>query len=174
MVAKAAYEIAQRTTEIDKHLAYQCGMLHDVGKLYLPSEESYKHPYLGYEIMQKNSEYFVAQICVSHAFPVFAAEDYLEYYCHGDRAEIKKIKGALANVERNIYIELIQFCDKISGVNSFMSLDEKFTLYKYKKNKTIDDNVAEAIKRNYSVLSQIKGRLDEMIQDDVYLVLKSI
>jgi putative nucleotidyltransferase with HDIG domain len=169
-VARAAYEIARRTSDIDTNIAYQCGMFHDVGKLYLSSEEAYKHPYFGYEIMLKNAEYLLAQVCVAHPFPVFDSDDYLKYYCHDDIVEMEKIKQALAKVKNNIYVQLIQFCDKISGVNSFMQLDDKFALYK--KRKETGEQAIAAIKANHTALTEIKNKLDVMVGEDVYSVLK--
>jgi hypothetical protein len=162
-VANAAKRIATCIKEMDSEKAYIYGMMHDVGKFYLDKQNSYKHPRLGYDIM-KNSYNDVAKICISHAFPDFDSFEHVLHYCHGDEIETHTVFDILKTIRRNNYIDLIQFCDKISGVHGYMTIEDKFNwyikMYKIEKN---------AMSLHYlKCLNAIKKNLDKIAGSDVY------
>lgn len=169
MVAKAAYEIAKRTLQLNPHEAYECGLFHDFGKFYLKKEESYKHPFLGYRLMKKAKKQYLAEICLAHPFPIFEEKDYILYYCHGDLVEAQNIQRVLSKIQPHLMIKLIQFCDKISGIDTYITLDQKFSWYL--ENYNIKEKL---IDNNYKAYIKIKKNLDTIINDDIYKVLKII
>src|SRR5690554_3938941 len=74
-VAKAAETIAsalQRAgVEIDPNIAYNCGILHDIGR-YKGITPSVVHSYDGYVYMMSRGYSGNAQVCVTHSFPIRA------------------------------------------------------------------------------------------------------
>lgn len=168
IVAQNAYKIALKTDGlIDPQKAYIYGSLHDIGKVHLSKDKAYKHPIIGYKMMMESGDSDIATICISHPFPIFEAQDYLLHYCHDDEESAAEISSILKNVKNNIYIQLIQLCDKISGVEKYVTIEEKFAWYREKYNVS-----AAFVDRNYDALSLIKNRFDEIIGGDVYDIIR--
>ncbi|MDR3031004.1 MAG: HD domain-containing protein [Holosporales bacterium] len=164
-VAFAAKTIAAKTENLDPKKAFLYGLMHDIGKFFLSKPEIYKHPRIGYELTKLKYP-DIAEICVSHPFPNFALKSYFTQYCAGDAFEADRIEKALSGVKINDYIELIQLCDKLSGINDYMSLELKFKWYK--DNYQIYE---ESFKANYKKLSEIKLKFDAAIKNNVYTLL---
>lgn len=166
-VANAARIIANRVSTLDEEVAYTFGIMHDVGKFYLPEAEKYKHPRVGYELLRDKYPN-VALICLTHPFPDFGAYEHILHYHHNDESEAKKVFELLSQVERTPYMELIQFCDKISRVNDYIPWEKKLDWYL--KTYGLDPN---EMTKQYSVhLQKIKRRLDDMAGEDIYKLLK--
>jgi hypothetical protein len=140
--------------------------MHDVGKFHLELGELYKHPRMGYELLR--GQYLdIAEICISHAFPDFSSFDHILRYCHDDTEEADAVYHILQGIPRTSYIDLVQFCDKISGVDGWMLLESKFDWYLSKSGMIRDE-----ITNHYDMsLRAIKHRLDELAGEDVYGVL---
>ncbi|MDR1908131.1 MAG: HD domain-containing protein [Holosporales bacterium] len=165
MVAKAAAEIAKITGLVDPVLAYKYGLFHDIGKFYLSHEKRYKHPLLGYTIMNDSGKPDIAKICLTHPFPVNDIE-YITFYCHGDIVESQTIHKMLKEIEQDFAIKLIQFCDKISLEGSYVTLEQKFDWYVQKYGIKTD-----CVDKNYEQLFDIKKVIDSSIGEDVYKIL---
>lgn len=167
-VANAAKLIAERIQYLDSEKAYQFGLLHDIGKFGLAKEESYKHPRLGYELMLANNQPEIAVICISHAFPNLNNYEHVLHYCHNDKDEADKVFDILKSIETNDYIELIQFCDKISTADSYVSIDSKLKWYLETYNIPRD----ELVSCYESKLLCIKDKFSKLVGIDLYDVLK--
>ncbi|MDR0744709.1 MAG: HD domain-containing protein [Holosporales bacterium] len=164
-VAKAARTIASNTNTLSPEKAFLYGLMHDIGKFFLKNEEKYKHPRIGYELFSK--EYNdIAEICITHPFPNLNIKSYHIYYCEGDVDEANKIDEILSKLESNEYIELIQLCDKLSGLNSYMTIKAKFEWYK--SNYLIEE---KWVALNYEKLTKIKSKFDVLIKGEVYDLL---
>lgn len=161
-VAVAAQTIAAKISTLDPDLAYEYGLMHDIGKFYLSKEEKYKHPSLGYEMMLARRA-DIATICITHPFPNVELNDYIWHYCGKDEKEVEKILSYLANVEYDDYVQLIQFCDKICGINGYVTLDYKFKWYA--DNYPIDNGTLSV---RYEKYMDIKERLDNLAKIDTY------
>ena len=163
MVANGAQKIASHTTELDANKAYEYGLMHDIGKFYLSKSELYKHPRVGYELLI-NAYPDVATICLTHPFPDFSNYEHVLSYHHEDENEARKVFELLGTIEKNIYIELIQFCDKISRMDDYIRWEDK--LQWYLKTYNLDSN---KITNQYSKhLIKIKQKLDALTNMDVY------
>lgn len=163
MVAYVAQKIASNTAELDTDRAYEYGLMHDIGKFYLSKSELYKHPRIGYELLV-NSYPDIATICLTHPFPDFNNYEHILHYHHEDENEAKKVFELLGKIEKNIYIELIQFCDKISRMNDYIRWEDK--LQWYLETYNLDPN---EISNQYSKhLKKIKQKLDTLTNMDVY------
>jgi putative nucleotidyltransferase with HDIG domain len=168
MVARAAYIISSKTKGfIDPDIAHMCGMFHDVGKLYIQESEKYRHPLVGYQMMLENGEKTIAEVCISHPFVIPDLREYVELYCNGDIETSKSILEILETISITPLIKLIQFCDKISGIDKYMSIEDKFEWYRNNYNTT-----SNLVDKNFNVYMEIKKEIDEYINDDVYKVLE--
>jgi hypothetical protein len=66
-------------------------------------------------------------------------------------------------------IKLIQFCDKISGIDEYMSIENKFEWYRNKYNT--DSNL---VGKNFNVYVKIKKEMDEYIGGNVFTLLSIV
>lgn len=162
-VANAAKKIASRTTELDADRAYEYGLMHDIGKFYLEKPELYKHPRVGYELL-KASHPDIAAICLTHPFPNFNNYGHIFRYSHEDENEAHKIFELLSGIKKDTYMELIQFCDKISRMDDYIRWEDKLQWYV----DTYNLNPDELVHQYSNTLTNIKQRLDAMINMDVY------
>ncbi|MBR1479496.1 MAG: HDOD domain-containing protein [Alphaproteobacteria bacterium] len=165
-VARAAKVIAAQTSVLDPELAYLYGLMHDVGKFHLPPRESYKHPRVGYELL-KSPHSDIAAICISHPFPDFDARHHILQYCKNDEVEAAEVQKILQTVEENTYVELIQFCDKVSTIDGYISIEEKLKWYNETYGISLQELNAEYIKP----LLHIKKKLEKLTNRDVYELL---
>ncbi|MDR0942058.1 MAG: HDOD domain-containing protein [Holosporales bacterium] len=164
--AKAAKTISSRIRGMNSDQAYVYGLMHDVGKFYLTPQDSYKHPRLGYELLKENY-YDIAEICISHAFPDFNSLDYILSYCRNDKTEANKVFETLKTVVRNDYIDLIQLCDKLSGLDGYTTIESKFKWYVETRGVKLND-----VSRNYlKNLQAIKAKFDDLSGKEVYALL---
>ena len=163
-VANAAKLIAEKTKILDPRMAYNCGLLHDIGKFYIPS---YKHPKKGYELLI-NTHPKIAEICISHPFPNFDSYQHILNYCKSDKIEANQISNILKNIEKNDYIELIQLCDKLSTLDGYISIESKLDWYKNNYNI----NVNELNDCYLAPLQKLKNKFDSLSGCDIYDLLK--
>lgn len=166
-VAAAAKLIAQHTSKLDPERAYTYGLMHDIGKFYLSPEESYKHPRVGYELLIEAYP-DIANICITHPFPNFESYDHILKYHHGDEKEARRVFGILQTAIRDDYVDLIQLCDKLSRLCDYISWEEKLAWYV----KNYDLPSDEIVSQYGSQLTRIKQKFDEMVNGDIYQILK--
>ncbi|MDR1207856.1 MAG: HD domain-containing protein [Holosporales bacterium] len=166
LVARAAFCIAQKTGNMDPAFAHACGLFHDIAKLRLPKEKMYKHPLLGHAIMKDAGRPDIAKICLTHSFPNKNASEYILFYCKGDVVEAEAIRQKLKDVEYDFAVQLIQLCDKISGHDRYLTIEQKraFYLKKY-------GFAADFIDRIYDDFFEIKRVVDSLIGEDLYAFL---
>ena len=116
LVAKVAKKIA-KLCGLDAEMAFLCGKMHDIGKFIgipgVDPQKFYQHPRIGYELL-KNINMQVAKVCIAHSF-------------------------ILSSIKYDDYVELIQLCDKISGHDKYVSIEQKIEWYKSKGKISIND-----------------------------------
>ena len=119
VVARAAETISQKCG-LDPQRAYISGLLHDIGR-YEGIREMH-HIYAGYELLKNKGYEQVAEICLSHSFPL---QNIGEYFGKNDCSleETEVIISFLSNRIYNDYDKLIQLCDAI-GMAEGVSLIE--------------------------------------------------
>lgn len=166
MVANAAKLISEKTKILNPEKAYTYGLLHDVGKFYLPKNESYKHPRKGYELL-KNNYPNIANICISHAFPDFNSYQHILNYCKKDKIEAEHISNILKSIKKNDYIDLIQLCDKLSALDNYISIESKLDWYQNNYRINTDE-----LNLFYSPLKNLKHKFDILSNCNIYDILK--
>jgi hypothetical protein len=170
LVATAAYKIASLSNGvIDPQLAHTYGLFHDVGKLFIKDKNKrYMHPLVGYRKMMAVKDKDIARICITHPFPVPDMHEYIECYCKNDSKTASSIKEILNRVSTDIYVELIQICDKMAGLGKYTTIEEKYSYYA-KHYKTIGADITQ---QNYDAWLRIKRKIEEIIGADIYEVLQ--
>ena len=165
-VANAAKLIAEKTSHLDPEKAYGFGLMHDIGKFYLEKSEYYKHPLWGYRLLlEKQPE--TAVICLTHAFLDFESYDHILSFCHDDQYEADEIIRILKTVSPDDYIGLIQLCDKLSGLNNYVTIEEKLEWY-----QNTSGISKEALESYYlKHLCDLKSKFDKLTGDDIYSIL---
>lgn len=169
MVANAAKKIASRTTHLDPDKSYTYGLMHDVGKIFLSKEIMYQHPRIGYEKL-KDAHPDIAEICISHGFPDFDLFEHILHYCHNCEEEAQKVSKILKNIKMNDYIQLIQFCDKVSTLDNYVTFEMKLNWYM----ETYQIEEDELVRCYAKKFTEIKLKFDKMAGIDIYELLEII
>lgn len=164
MVAKAAKLIASKCS-LDEELAYIYGEMHDIGKFFLKPNEFYKHPRLGYNLLIKDNTN-IAEICITHSFPIIDKTHILGF-CHNDEKEANLLIDIISKIKTTDYIQLIQFCDKISTIDKYISIETKLSWYQEKHHISY----AELDKYYCIPLNNIKEKFSKICNIDVYNLL---
>lgn len=164
MVANAAKLIASKCN-LDENLAYTYGEMHDIGKFFLDPKEFYKHPRLGYDFLKKDN-IDIANVCITHSFPTIN-KDHILAFCRKDKEEANLLLNILCKIEINDYIQLIQFCDKISTIDKYISVETKLSWYQEKHHISSPD-----LNKFYCTpLNKIKEKFNKMIGINIYDLL---
>ena len=164
LVADAAHIIAERCG-MDAERAKLYGEMHDVGKFGLTEHELYKHCLTGYEMLK--SDYpDIAMICLTHPF-ITADYERILSFCKNDKKEADKIYEIIKDVKYDDYIKLIQFCDKVSSYDRYVTIKQKIQWYQEKQRLSIG-----LLDRRFARLYMIKAKFDRMAKVDTYFLLK--
>jgi hypothetical protein len=166
-VAKAAKIISSRIESLDAERAFILGLIHDIGKIFLNSEEKYKHPLWGYrKLIGIDKE--AAEICISHPFPQFDdCSEYVNFFCRYDKKESEYVLEILRGVScDSIYIKLVQVCDKLASKDGFVSIEKKFDWYKEKYGVS-----NSFLNSNYLALIGKKAELEFLAKINIYSLL---
>jgi len=168
LVANAAKLIAEKCG-LDAELAFLCGEMHDIGKFegisVVDPERVYRHPRIGYELL-KDTNTQIAKVCIAHPFPVKDIT-HVKHFCKGDENETNAVWQILSNVEYDEYVELVQLCDKMSGIDKYIRVEDKIEWYKTKRGILEDD-----IEKYYSKpLCGIKTKLETIGKTNIYNLL---
>ena len=158
----AAHNIAKEIEGMDEDKAYVLGILHDIGRRVGIVSIS-KHVYEGYLYAKSKDWSEVAQICMTHSYPLMSKE--LEQ--KPDSEEDKAIKQYIDHCECDDYDLLIQLCDSLATDYGFCILEKRFVdvtrrygIWKYtieRWNKTFE------IKEYFE--SKMKGSIYDVLPD---------
>lgn len=109
-VAENAKLIAERCG-LDAQKAYIMGLLHDIGRR--EGVSGIKHIFDGYRYMMGMGEKEIAQICLTHSFPLKDVTTYIGTYDCTDE-QLAFLQDFLEKSQQDDYDRLIQLCDAIS------------------------------------------------------------
>lgn len=166
-VATVASEIG-KFIGMDKELLYNCGLLHDIGKV--KGSNGLRHIYDGYVLLQNLDICDRYDICLTHSFPNKKIESYMgKNDCTYD--EYLFIKNFIEKKTYDDYDKIIQLCDAIAGASGckIIELSMIDVALKYNVNKnTVDswkayfdiyEEINKKIGRNvYSIITEdVKG-----------------
>ncbi|MDE6750172.1 MAG: HD domain-containing protein [Lachnospiraceae bacterium] len=122
-VAKNARLIAEKTSVMDSDKAYVMGLMHDIGRR--AGIKGILHIFDGYDYMMSIGQEEIADICLTHSFPIKDVDTFFgKYDCSSEQK--KFLQQFLANRQYNNYDILIQLCDAISLPNGACIMEKRF------------------------------------------------
>lgn len=121
-VAEAAFKIAAHIKGMNPEKAYIMGLLHDYGKRIGEQMENRFHGIEGYCQMMKKGYPEIAQICLTHSFPI---KDFEDDDFSWPKAWKDEVRQLLKNMVYSDYDLLIALCDKFFEAMSLVTLEER-------------------------------------------------
>ena len=122
-VAKNAKIIAEKTSVMDSDKAYVMGLMHDIGRR--AGIKGILHIFDGYDYMMSIGQEVIADICLTHSFPIKDVDTFFgKYDCSSEQK--KFLQQFLENRQYNNYDILIQLCDAISLPNGACIMEKRF------------------------------------------------
>ena len=122
VVAKSAEKIAEKCG-LNSDVAYVLGLLHDIGRY--KGVTSTRHIYDGYKFMMEEDFEQVAQICMTHSFPIKDFRMYAGGTNDCNEAETNEMIEFLLNVIYTEYDLLIQLCDSLADVKGICLMEKR-------------------------------------------------
>lgn len=164
-VALAAKNIAQRCDHLDPYIAYTVGLLHDIGRRFGVSH--IKHIFDGYRYLSELGYPFVAQIALTHSFPIKEVKSYFgKMDC--SRKDLIFLKSYLHKINYSQYDELIQLCDALA-LPSGLCLLEKRMIDVYLRHGPTD-----FMREKWLETFEIKKKFEKIVGISIYEVLPGV
>ncbi len=164
-VAKNAKLIAEKVEGMDCEKAYILGLLHDIGRR--AGVTGIKHIFDGYEYMLTLGEKEVANICLTHSFPLKDVNSFFgKFDCTAEQIEF--LKSFLHSYEYNNYDKLIQLCDAISLPNGACIMEKRFV------DVALRHGVNEHTIKKWKAFIELKKYFDKLCCYDIYSLLPNV
>ena len=162
-VGIAARNIAQKVPGMDTERAYIVGLLHDIGRrvgvVNIP-----KHVYEGYLFCKEKGWEAVAQVCMTHSYPLMEKE----FAYEPTTIEEQEIKKYILNYQCDDYDLLIQLCDSLAVDYGFCILEKRFV--DVARRYGVFENMIE----RWNATFAIKEHFEEKMGCSIYDVLPDI
>jgi len=164
-VGKAAQAIAEHHSRLDPATAYILGCLHDIGRRFGFSH--LKHILDGYNFMIKVGYTDVAQVCLTHSFPVKNIDAYFgEKDC--SQKEVDFIVGYLDKTEYSEYDTLLQLCDVVGAADGFCLLEKRMV------DVVLRNGIATLTREKWQKTFAIKEEIEQNIRCSIYDLLPGV
>ena len=121
-VAQAAEKIARATPCLNPDFAYNCGLLHDIGRQM--GHTYIAHVYDGYHYLKNLGYDKLAKICLTHSFNLHIIEDYIGKVDISSE-QYEEVKALLASTEYDDYDRLIQLLDSTCGADGTKNMEAR-------------------------------------------------
>lgn len=170
MVAEAARIVAEQmvrngVTTVEPELAYQAGLMHDIGKA-APTWTGLNHVVLGYRFLRELGWEGLAQIAMTHTYYGYEKIDRQEFWDEfDDPEELKFTKDYMAAVELQDLDLLMQLVDNMAHAVGIMSISDRFCDILIRHGIK---NAGEHLKELY----RLKLYFDEKCGMNVYLLFR--
>lgn len=170
MVARAARTVAEQmvkngVTTVDPELAYQAGLMHDIGKAE-PTWAGINHIVLGYKVLHDLGWEDLAQIAMTHTYYGYEKIDRQEFWDEfDDPEELKFTQDYMATVKLTDLDLLLQLVDNMAHAIGMMSISDRFC----------DILIRHGIKdagAHLKELFRLKLYFDEKCGMNIYLLFK--
>lgn len=163
-----AKELKNKGVDIDSDIAYCCGLLHDIGR-YKGITPSVIHSYDGYLYMMDLGYEGVANICITHSFPI--GKKGIEYVNGWDDVPTYMrdfIVSRIEEIEWNIYDKLITLCDAVSETDGFTLIEKRLI------SVAIRNGTNENVPQHWKGFYYLKNEIEENLGDSIYRFLPGI
>ncbi|MEE0264247.1 MAG: phosphohydrolase, partial [Acutalibacteraceae bacterium] len=126
-----------------------------------------KHIFDGYDYMLAMGEIELANICLTHSFPLKNINSFFgKFDCTTEQIEF--LKSFLNTYEYNNYDKLIQLCDAISLPNGACIMEKRFV------DVALRHGVNELTIKKWKSFIEIKKYFDELCGCDIYSLLPNV
>lgn len=170
MVARAARTVAEQMTKngvmtVDPELAYQAGLMHDIGKAD-PAWTGLNHIVLGYKALLELGWEDLAQIAMTHTYYGYDKVDRQEFWEEfDDPEELKLTQDYMTTVKLTDLDLLLQLVDNMAHAVGIMSISDRFCDILIRHGIR---NAGEHLKELY----RLKLYFDEKCGMNIYLLFK--
>ena len=170
MVARAARTVAEQMTKngvttVDSELAYQAGLVHDIGKAD-PAWTGLNHIVLGYKALLELGWEDLAQIAMTHTYYGYDKVDRQEFWEEfDDPEELKLTQDYMTTVKLTDLDLLLQLVDNMAHAVGIMSISDRFCDILIRHGIR---NAGEHLKELY----RLKLYFDEKCGMNIYLLFK--
>lgn len=164
-VAENARRIAERVPGMDPEKAYVMGLLHDIG--YRVGVVGMRHLIEGYEYLLEMDEEELADICITHAYPVKNVGYYegKQDCTQGQRAFLQNF---IDDREYNDYDRLIQLCDAISLPDGACIAEKRFV------DVALRHGTQDYTVKRWRAFLELKKYFDGLCGCDIYVLLPGV
>lgn len=170
MVARAARTVAEQmvsngVTTVDPELAYQAGLMHDIGKAD-PAWAGLNHVTLGYKTLRDLGRDDLAQIAMTHTYYGYDKIDRQEFWDEfEDSADLELTRECMAEMKLTDLDLLMQLVDNMAHARGIMTISDRFCDILIRHGlKNTGDHLKE--------LYRLKMYFDEKCGMNVYLLFK--
>lgn len=170
MVARAARTVAEQMTKngvttVDSELAYQAGLMHDIGKAD-SAWTGLNHIVLGYKALLELGWEDLAQIAMTHTYYGYDKVDRQEFWEEfDDPEELKLTQDYMTTVKLTDLDLLLQLVDNMAHAVGIMSISDRFCDILIRHGIR---NAGEHLKELY----RLKLYFDEKCGMNIYLLFK--
>ena len=170
MVARVARTVAEQMTKngvttVDSELAYQAGLVHDIGKAD-PAWTGLNHIVLGYKALLELGWDDLAQIAMTHTYYGYDKVDRQEFWEEfDDPEELKLTQDYMTTVKLTDLDLLLQLVDNMAHAVGIMSISDRFCDILIRHGIR---NAGEHLKELY----RLKLYFDEKCGMNIYLLFK--
>lgn len=164
-VANNAKLIAQKVPGMDPEKAYVMGLLHDIGRR--EGVTGIRHLFDGYDYLMSLGETELAQICLTHSFPI---RNIHTFFGKMDCSEAQKefLKSYLDHTEFDDYDILIQLCDAISLPNGACIMEKRFV------DVALRHGLYEFTLEKWKAFMMTKTHFDKLCGCNIYTLLPNV
>lgn len=165
---RIAIELQQNGFDINPDIAYNCGILHDIGR-YVGVTDSIIHSYDGYIFLKEKGYEGNANVAVSHSFPIRLNRiETLNGWDLVPPPMQEEFITILSEMEFTIYDDLITLCDALAESTGFTIMERRIV------SASIRNGVTADLPNHWKGYFEIKDQLEGFIGKSIYSLLPGI
>ena len=164
-VARNARLIAEKTKVMDCDKAYVMGLMHDIGRR--AGIKGILHIFDGYDYMMRMGQEEIANICLTHSFPIKDVNTFLgKYDCSSEQKAF--LQRFLESRQYDNYDLLIQFCDAISLPNGACIMEKRCV------DVALRHGLPDLTIDKWKAFMNTKKHFDELCGCNIYTLLPNV
>lgn len=164
-VARNARLIAEKTKVMDCDKAYVMGLMHDIGRR--AGIKGILHIFDGYDYMMRMGQEEIANICLTHSFPIKDVNTFLgKYDCSSEQKAF--LQRFLESRQYDNYDILIQLCDAISLPKGACIMEKRFV------DVALRHGLPDFTIDKWKAFMNTKKHFDELCGCNIYTLLPNV